>query len=176
MSDDKEKKSLFEKAIDLVSSRDEKEAAEEAAKKAAEAEKKVEQLAAQEAARERLAKVKQENLDQAKEAAEKKAAEAEAKLKALEAKAREEKAKEVREAAAKQREKLEALRKEAEAKKKWKKHVVKSDETLSHISLKYYGSAVKDKWMIIYEANKDVIGDNPNIIRPGMELVIPELD
>ena len=54
-------------------------------------------------------------------------------------------------------------------------HTVAADETLSHISLKYYGSAVKDKWMIIYEANKAVIGDNPNKIRPGQVLKIPEL-
>lgn len=77
------------------------------------------------------------------------------------------------------RARLEAAKEKLAASKKPKilaKHVVKSDETLSHIALKYYGSAVKDKWMIIYEANKDVIGDNPNIIRPGMELVIPEID
>lgn len=54
-------------------------------------------------------------------------------------------------------------------------HTVAADETLSHISLKYYDSAVKEKWMVIYEANKAVIGDNPNKIRPGMVLKIPEL-
>jgi nucleoid-associated protein YgaU len=54
-------------------------------------------------------------------------------------------------------------------------HTVAADETLSHIALKHYGSAVKDKWMAIYEANKDVIGDNPNVIRPGLVLKIPEL-
>lgn len=54
-------------------------------------------------------------------------------------------------------------------------HTVESDETLSHIALKYYGSAIKEKWMIIYEANKDVIGDNPNIIVPGQVLKIPEI-
>ena len=54
-------------------------------------------------------------------------------------------------------------------------HTVAADETLSHISLKYYGSAVKEKWMVIYEANKAVIGDNPNRIRPGQVLKIPEL-
>jgi nucleoid-associated protein YgaU len=54
-------------------------------------------------------------------------------------------------------------------------HTVAAGETLSHISLKYYGSAVKEKWMIIYEANKAVIGDNPNIIRSGQVLKIPEL-
>jgi nucleoid-associated protein YgaU len=67
-----------------------------------------------------------------------------------------------------------------EAKKKAEKkimavHTVAKDETLSHISLKHYGSAVKEKWMIIYEANKDVIGDNPNIIVPGQVLEIPEI-
>jgi nucleoid-associated protein YgaU len=54
-------------------------------------------------------------------------------------------------------------------------HTVASDETLSHIALKYYGSAIKEKWMIIYEANKDVIGDNPNMIVPGQVLKIPEI-
>jgi nucleoid-associated protein YgaU len=54
-------------------------------------------------------------------------------------------------------------------------HTVAEDEALSHIALKYYGSAAKEKWMVIYEANKDVIGDNPNIIVPGQVLKIPEL-
>jgi nucleoid-associated protein YgaU len=54
-------------------------------------------------------------------------------------------------------------------------HTVTNEDTLSHISLKYYGSAAKEKWMIIYEANKAVIGDNPNKIRPGLVLKIPEL-
>ncbi len=56
-----------------------------------------------------------------------------------------------------------------------KTHVVAADETLSHLSLKYYGSAAKPYWMVIYDANKGTIGDNPNRIRAGMELVIPEL-
>jgi nucleoid-associated protein YgaU len=55
-------------------------------------------------------------------------------------------------------------------------HTVVSGETLSHIALKYYNSAVKAKYMVIYEANKDVIGDNPNLIKPGMVLKIPKLD
>lgn len=55
-------------------------------------------------------------------------------------------------------------------------HTVAQGETLSHISLKYYGSAVRAKWMIIYEANKDVIGDNPNVVRVGTVLKIPKLD
>jgi nucleoid-associated protein YgaU len=60
--------------------------------------------------------------------------------------------------------------------KKGQMHTVAADETLSHIALKYYGSAAKEKWMIIYEANQDVIGDNPNIIRKGMELFIPDIE
>ena len=54
-------------------------------------------------------------------------------------------------------------------------HTVAKDETLSHIALKYYGSAVKEKWMKIYEANKDVIGDDPSHVSPGQVLKIPEL-
>ena len=54
-------------------------------------------------------------------------------------------------------------------------HTVSGDDTLSHIALKYYGSAVKEKWMVIYEANKTQIGDNPNKIRSGLVLKIPEL-
>jgi nucleoid-associated protein YgaU len=57
-----------------------------------------------------------------------------------------------------------------------KVHIVASDETLSHIALRYYGSAAKEKWMIIYEANKEFIGENPNIIRKGMELFVPDID
>lgn len=54
-------------------------------------------------------------------------------------------------------------------------HTMKADETLSHLALKYYGSAVREKWMVIYEANKTVIGDDPNHVRPGTVLKIPKL-
>ncbi len=54
-------------------------------------------------------------------------------------------------------------------------HVMKPDETLSHLALKYYGSAIRDKWMIIYEANKDAIGPDPAHVRPGTVLKIPKL-
>lgn len=57
--------------------------------------------------------------------------------------------------------------------KKVKKHVVASGETLSAIAKQYYDDA--GKYMAIYEANKAVIGDNPDLIQPGMELVIPKL-
>jgi len=59
------------------------------------------------------------------------------------------------------------------AAKEVRKHKVKAGETLSHLALKYYGSAARDEYMKIYEANKEIIGDNPNLIREGQELVIP---
>ena len=55
-------------------------------------------------------------------------------------------------------------------------HKVESGETLSGIALKYYQSAVKEKWMAIYEANKETIGDNPGMIKVGQLLKIPKLD
>lgn len=54
-------------------------------------------------------------------------------------------------------------------------HTVVSGESLSLLSKKYYGSIAQDKWMLIYEANKAIIGDNPNLIRVGQVLKIPVL-
>lgn len=53
-------------------------------------------------------------------------------------------------------------------------HTVVSGETLSYISMKYYDSADRDDWMATYEANKEVIGDSPNLIKPDQVLKIPE--
>lgn len=47
-------------------------------------------------------------------------------------------------------------------------YTVKSGDTLSGIGSKYGVS-----WSKIYDANKSVIGGNPNLIRPGQQLVIP---
>ena len=57
--------------------------------------------------------------------------------------------------------------------KEVKKHTVAAGDTLSAISKKYYNDA--GKYMKIYEANKAVIGDDPNMIKPGQELIIPKL-
>jgi len=56
-----------------------------------------------------------------------------------------------------------------------KKHVVGPGDTLSGLAKKYYGKAAYKLWMHIYEANKETIGDDPNVIRDGDELVIPPL-
>lgn len=56
------------------------------------------------------------------------------------------------------------------------KHIVVSGDTLSGLAQQYYGSAARENWMAIYEANKAEIGDNPSAIRVGQVLQIPELD
>ena len=55
-------------------------------------------------------------------------------------------------------------------------HKVVSGDTLSGIALKYYKSAEREKWMAIYEANKETIGNNPSMIKIGQVLQIPDLD
>lgn len=52
-----------------------------------------------------------------------------------------------------------------------KTHTVKKGDTLWLIAKNYYGNG--SLWPRIYEANKAVIGGNPNLIRPGQTLVIP---
>nr|MBN1228870.1 LysM peptidoglycan-binding domain-containing protein [Anaerolineae bacterium] len=55
-------------------------------------------------------------------------------------------------------------------------YTVKKGDTLSAIALEYYKSGDREKWMKIYNANKAVIGDNPNALQPGQKLRIPKLD
>ncbi len=54
-------------------------------------------------------------------------------------------------------------------------HKIGDQETLSDLSLKYYGHATEPYWRLIYEANKEAIGPNPNQVHPGTELKIPVL-
>ncbi len=51
-------------------------------------------------------------------------------------------------------------------------YTVEQDDTLSEIAQQAYGNA--DQWPKIYEANKETIGDNPNVLNPGEVLHIPE--
>ena len=50
-------------------------------------------------------------------------------------------------------------------------YTVQSGDSLSKIAKKHYGDA--NTWKRIYEANKDTVGPNPDLIRPGQRLVIP---
>ena len=52
-------------------------------------------------------------------------------------------------------------------------HKVVSGDNLSFISEKYYNTQAN--WRLIYEANEEVIGDNPSLIRVGQVLKIPKL-
>jgi nucleoid-associated protein YgaU len=52
------------------------------------------------------------------------------------------------------------------------KHVVVAGDSLTKLAEKYYGD--QKMYMILYEANKEVIGDDPNLIKVGMELVVPK--
>jgi nucleoid-associated protein YgaU len=54
-------------------------------------------------------------------------------------------------------------------------HIVVAGETLSAIALKYYGKATPPYYQHIYKHNREVIGENINLIIPGQKLVIPEL-
>jgi len=157
MAKDEKKKGLLGKAVDALTNRDEKEAAEAAAR--AESEAKVKAAAAErEAAKAKAA-----------------AAEAEAKIKEMEEKEAKEKARQERAEAAKKAEEWRQKQAEAAKPKIIAEHVLTETETLSHLSLKYYGSAIRDYWMVIYEENKEEIGDNPAHVRVGMTIRIPEL-
>jgi nucleoid-associated protein YgaU len=51
-------------------------------------------------------------------------------------------------------------------------YVVKSGDSLSKIAKRVYGDA--RKWRMIYEANREVVGPNPDLIHPGQKLVLPQ--
>jgi LysM repeat protein len=50
---------------------------------------------------------------------------------------------------------------------------VQSGDWLSKIAASYYGSA--HKWPLIYEANRKAIGPDPGKIRPGQQLLLPQV-
>lgn len=52
-------------------------------------------------------------------------------------------------------------------------HLVAHGDWLSKLAKHYYGNW--RKWPVLYEANRKLIGDNPNLIRVGQQLWIPEL-
>lgn len=53
-----------------------------------------------------------------------------------------------------------------------KSYIVKKGDSLWKIAKTYYGEGTE--WRRIYDANKGVVGKNPNLIYPGQKLVIPQ--
>jgi len=166
-----EKKTWFQKMRDMVSTRDEKEQVEEMEQELEEAEKQVSKMKTDSARKSIQSQAEKQKVAEA----EKRAAEAEARAKALEAELRKKRVEEKRAAEKEMREELAARRAEAAKPKYIATHTLTSKETLSHLALEYYGHATPPYWKLIYEANKEVIGDNPNKVRPGLEINIPEL-
>ena len=50
-------------------------------------------------------------------------------------------------------------------------YTVRAGENLRHIALRLYGD--QDRWTEIYEANRDLVGDDPNNLWVGLSLTIP---
>jgi len=55
------------------------------------------------------------------------------------------------------------------------KHVWTKEDTYASLALKYYGSFQEPYWRLIYNHNKNIIGNHPNDIRVGLEIEIPPL-
>ena len=51
-------------------------------------------------------------------------------------------------------------------------YTVRAGENLRHIALRLYGD--QDRWTEIYEANRDLVGDDPNNLWVGLLLTIPQ--
>ena len=177
-----EKKNILDKAIDLVTNRDEQAELAQLQQQLAQAQAAAKSAAQQLATLQSISSTSQaqsvNEMAAARKAAEdanKRAAEADARFRELQAKLNE--ILRAQEQAKRQQAIEERLAAEREAAKPKfiATHTLTSKETLSHLSLKYYGSATKPYWMVIYEANKDVIGDNPNHVRKGLVINIPEL-
>jgi nucleoid-associated protein YgaU len=54
-------------------------------------------------------------------------------------------------------------------------YTVQPGDTLSGIAQRAYGKGSQPYWMALYIANDNIIGDNPNVIRPGENLFIPPI-
>ena len=180
-----DKKGLFDKAVDALSSRDEKEKIADLQAELAQAKKEAE--ASKQALKNMMnqnvsAKVDKREIESEAKAAEKKIAELEKKVEQYKEKDLErlaeqrKKMEEERQARIEEREaKLAESRKSAAAPVAKKIHKVEAGETLSHIALKYYNHATPPYWKLLLEHNTEILKGSEKNVRTGMELVIPEL-
>ena len=177
MAEDKKKKSIFDQAIDALTNRDEKAAAEAAAKDAAaKAAAAKDELAKQMAAKAAAAQAEAERIKKAAMDSElaKKAAAEQARLAAELAAKKEQAAKDMAAMAEKAKAEF-AAKVDALEKAKIIKHVWTKEDTYASLAQKYYGSFKEPYWRLIYEHNKAIIGNHPNDIRNGLEIEIPPL-
>jgi nucleoid-associated protein YgaU len=174
MADKKKKKGIFSKAVDAVSSRDEKQEISNLQEELEKAKKEAD------AAKEAIKSVMNKNVEttKGKVEAEKDAQKAEERIKELEAKLnslmdkdRERLAKERQDILEERRQKIE----ESQKPNLITTHTVESGETLSHVALKYYKHATPPYWKLLLEHNKEVLKGDEKNVRTGMELEIPEL-
>ena len=147
----------------------------QARQKEAEQKEQLEKARAEAEARKKEADQK-ERLETAREEAEARQKESQARKEA-EAKAEEERLRAAAEAKAREEAARAEAAKQAAAAPRFREfiaeHTVVAGDNLSFISQKYYGTQAN--FRLIYEANKDVIGDNMSLIRPGQKLRIPKL-
>jgi nucleoid-associated protein YgaU len=54
-------------------------------------------------------------------------------------------------------------------------HMVQPGENLTLIAQAYYGSEHAAHWITLYNFNRELIGENPDLLQAGMELLIPDL-
>jgi nucleoid-associated protein YgaU len=65
------------------------------------------------------------------------------------------------------------LSQEPKTQDRW--HIVLPGENLTNIAQAYYGPEHASHWITLYNFNREVIGENPDLITPGMELLIPDI-
>ncbi len=165
---EEKKKNIFDRAIDALTNRDEKAAAEQAAAEAAEAKALLEKAQAEAAKAQAEAEAaKKAALDAAKKAEEERARQG---MLLQQQRLAEQKA--AAEKAAAEKAAAEAAAAAAAA---VIKHVWTKDDTYASLALKHYGKFTEPYWRLIYEHNKAIIGNHPNDIRVGLEIEIPPL-
>ena len=168
------KKGIFGKAVDALSSRDEKD-------KISELEKELEKAKKEAAAAKESIK---DLLDQNVEAKEEKsvvkqeAKKAEKKIEELEKQLKEKQKAEFQRKVQARRDAMEerkAMADELKQKALIGTHTVAPGETLSHIALKYYKHATPPYWKYLLEHNNDLLKGNERSLQAGMEIEVPEL-
>ena len=54
-------------------------------------------------------------------------------------------------------------------------HIVQPGENLTVIAQAYYGSDHAEHWITLYNFNRELIGEKPDLLQAGVELLIPDL-